>query len=185
MRLNATSCLHTKQRFTESKRDIHLVTNFWISISRLCFLQSRQVKRTPVYYINELIIWKLNPFVVPNNAFILKIKILYSRENLKEIGLEAFFLSRTWIRYFYKLYRIKKAETVLDNTIYNRVFAQLTFPAIDAMLKQVPIFGFPNKEHPLFAWSNQQSNFDLNIFKMNALFGTTNRFNFQIINSLI
>ena len=35
-------------------------------------LQSRQVKRTPLDYINELIISKLNPFVVPNNAFISK-----------------------------------------------------------------------------------------------------------------
>ena len=29
------------------------------------------------------------------------------------------------------------------------------------------------------------SNFDLNIYKMNALFQTTNGFNFQIVNSLI
>ena len=35
-------------------------------------LQSCQVKRNLLDYINELIIWELNLFVVPNNAFILK-----------------------------------------------------------------------------------------------------------------
>ena len=39
-------------------------------------LQSRQVKYTPLDYINELIIWKLNPFVVPNSTFILKMTMM-------------------------------------------------------------------------------------------------------------
>ena len=40
------------------------------SLSAGRWLQLRQVKRTPLDYINELIIWKLNLFVVPNDAFI-------------------------------------------------------------------------------------------------------------------
>ena len=52
-------------------------------------LQSRQVKLTPLDYINELIIWKLNPFVVPNSVRNVRIKsrlllLFYSRENLQE-----------------------------------------------------------------------------------------------------
>ena len=38
---------------------------FYIRLGNNARLQSRQVKRTPQDSINELIIWKMNPLVVP------------------------------------------------------------------------------------------------------------------------
>ena len=41
-------------------------------------LQSNQVKRTPQDYINELIIWKMNPLVVPVTGVKFKAAFLHA-----------------------------------------------------------------------------------------------------------
>ena len=52
-------------------RNIHMqqviisATSHVLTIKDLSKLQSKQVKRTPQDSINELIIWKMNPLVVP------------------------------------------------------------------------------------------------------------------------
>ena len=66
-------------------------------------LQSCHVKSTPLYYINELIIWKLNLFVVPNNTFILKIWnqsliiiIIFTRNLIYVRYMNEIFLQALW-----------------------------------------------------------------------------------------
>ena len=43
-----------------------------------CILQSKQVKRTPQDSINELIIWKMNPVVIPITSVKLNSKLLHA-----------------------------------------------------------------------------------------------------------
>ena len=47
--------------------------NLWLN------LQSKQVKRTPQDSINELIIWKMNPLVVPVTCVKFKSKLLHAK----------------------------------------------------------------------------------------------------------
>ena len=48
-------------------------------------LQSKQVKRTPQDSINEMIIWKMNPLVVPVTSVKFKSKLQWAVNNLREL----------------------------------------------------------------------------------------------------
>ena len=52
-------------------------SNPWLS-NQKPWLQSKQVKRTPQDSINELIIWKMNPVVVPVTSVKFKSELLYA-----------------------------------------------------------------------------------------------------------
>ena len=54
------------------------VAESFLLLIPLSYLQSKQVKRTPQDSINELIIWKMNPLVVPVTGVKFKAAFLHA-----------------------------------------------------------------------------------------------------------
>ena len=67
----------TKEMVVKSKMRDPFPLSFLIS-NRKNFLQSRQVKRNPQNYINEFIIWKVKPLVVPVTGVKFKLAFLHA-----------------------------------------------------------------------------------------------------------
>ena len=60
-----------------SRSLISIISHMILNLIQL-LLQSKQVKRTPQDSINELIIWKMNPLVVPVTGVKFKSELLHA-----------------------------------------------------------------------------------------------------------